>query len=301
MAASRAAPPAVWPPVLLSLALALLARPLERLFYHADLCAAYHASAAAAVYLTASLNALVAASPALRRRLRAVRDDADLSARLGPCNRLLLRAYLRGCFLLPNLAGPVRVWCGAGGGGGGGGRLLDDLAHLYGFAVALLHAPLLASLAVRLAVPLACAALRRSLEAASRLVRRASDALGNRRPAAADAADAAAQAALAALHARLGRLPGRVVGAVDGRLLRAEWAFLRLVAASLAAVCVSALHVMLVDVYRPHLQRLAVRCAAWALMSVGDAVFGAGMWVESIVVERGCWEDRGLWEVAGAA
>ncbi|KAK2031326.1 hypothetical protein LX32DRAFT_691732 [Colletotrichum zoysiae] len=291
MATSRA-PPAIWPPVLLSLLLALLARPLEWLFYHADLCAAYHASAAAAVYLTTSLNAFVAASPALRRRLRAVRDDADLSARLGPCNRLLLRAYLRGCFLLPNLAGPVWVWCSSSG----GGRLLDDLAHLYGFAVALLHVPLLASLAVRLVVPLACAALRRSLEAASRLVRRASDVLGDERPAA-----AAAQTALAALHARLGRLPGRVVDAVDGELLRAEWAFTRLVAAVLAAVCVSALHVMVVDVYRPHLQRLAVRWAAWALMSVGDAVFGVGMWVESIVVERGCWEDRGLWDVAGVA
>ncbi|KAK2038825.1 hypothetical protein LZ31DRAFT_607805 [Colletotrichum somersetense] len=289
MATSRASP-AIWPPVLLSLLLALLARPLEWLFYHADLCAAYHASAAAAVYLTASLNALVAASPALRRRLRAVRDDADLFARLGPCNRRLLRAYLRGCFLLPNLAGPVWVWCSSG-------RLLDDLAHLYGFAVALLHAPLLASLAVRLVVPLACAALRRSLEATSRFVRRASDVLGDDRPGAA----AAAQTALAALHARLGRLPGRVVDAVDGKLLRAEWAFTRLVAAFLAAVCVSALHIMVVDVYRPHLQRLAVRWAALALMSVGDAVFGVGMWVESIVVERGCWEDRSLWEVAGVA
>ncbi|KAK1566424.1 uncharacterized protein LY79DRAFT_528829 [Colletotrichum navitas] len=290
MATTNQAPPALWLAALLSLLLALLVRPLEGLFYHADLCAAYHASATAAVYLTACLNAAVAAKPRLRRRLRAVRDDADLSARLGPCNRLLVRAYLHGCFLLPNLIGPVWICRVARP----ESRLLDDLGHLYGFAVALLHAPLLASLAVRLVAPLACRALRRSLEAASRLVWRASDALG-------DDPAAAAQTALVALHARLGRLPGRVVDAVDGRLLRTELAFLRLAAAFLAAVCASTLYAMVVDLYRPYLQRLAVRATAWALMSVGDGVFGAGMWVESIVVERGYWEDRSLWEVAGVA
>ncbi|EFQ32014.1 hypothetical protein CGRA01v4_08388 [Colletotrichum graminicola] len=290
MATTTRAPPALWLAAILSLLLSLLVRPLERLFYHADLCAAYHASATAAVYLTACLNAAIAAKPRLRRRLRAVRDDADLFARLGPCNRLLVRAYLRGCFLLPNLIGPVWVCRVARP----DSRLLDDLAHLYGFAVALLHAPLLAGLAVRLVVPLACRALRRALEAVSRLVWRASAALG-------DDPAAAAQTALAALHARLGRLPGRVVDAVDGRLLRTELAFLRLAAAFLAAVCLSTFYAMVVDLYRPYLQRLAVRATAWALMSVGDAVFGVGMRVESIVVERGYWEDRSLWEVAGVA
>ncbi|KAK1993115.1 hypothetical protein LX36DRAFT_674081 [Colletotrichum falcatum] len=277
-------PLALWAPALFSLLLALLVRPLERLFYHADLCAAYHVSAAAAVYLTACLNTVVVFAPALRRRLRAVRDDADIFARLGPSNRILVRANLRGCFLLPNLLGPV--WAVGGGVGGGGGRLFDDLAHMYGFAVALLHAPLLLSLAVRLVIPLACRGLRRSVEAASRLVWSVSDVLGQG-PA------AAAQRVLAALHAWLGRLPGRVVDAVDGRLLRAEWALLRLVAGSLAAVCLSALYVMVVDLYRPHLQRLALRSAAWALMAVGDAVFNGGMWVESLVVRTGYWEDGG--------
>ncbi|KAK1980382.1 hypothetical protein LZ30DRAFT_594909 [Colletotrichum cereale] len=281
-------PAAFWLPALLSLLLALLVRPLERLFYHADLCVVYHVSAAAAVYLTACLNAVVATTR-LRRRLRAIRHDADLFARLGPCNRLLVHAYLRGCFLLPNLLGPVWLCRVARP----DSRLLDDLAHLYGFAVALLHAPLLASLAVRLAVPLAFRALQRSVEAASRLVWRASDALG-------DDPAAAAQMALAALHARLGRLPARVVDAVDGRLLRAEWAFLRLVAGFLAAACLSTLYVMVVDLYRPYLQRLAVRLTALVLMSVGDAVFNVGLWVESIVVERGFWEDFSLGDVVGS-
>ncbi|KAK1963530.1 hypothetical protein LY78DRAFT_705100 [Colletotrichum sublineola] len=286
MATTRA-PPALWLPSLFSLLLALLVRPLERLFYHADLCAAYHASAAAAVYLTACLNAAVFTTR-LRCRLRAVRDNADLFACIGPCNRLLVRAYLRGCFLVPNLVGPVWVCRFVRP----DSRMLDDLAHLYGFAVALLHAPLLASLTIRLVVPLTCSALRGSVEAVSRLVWRASGAIG-------DDPAAAAQMALAALHAWLGRLPGRVADAVDGRLLRAEWAFLRFVAGFLAAVCLSALYFMVFDSHRLFLQRLAVRLAAWVLMSVGDAVFNAGVRVESVVVKSGYWEDGSLQEVAG--
>ncbi|KAJ0134403.1 hypothetical protein CTA2_2457 [Colletotrichum tanaceti] len=275
----------LWPPAISFALLGILVRPLESFFYHADLCAAYHLFAAASVYFTAWLNAIVKTSPPLRRRLRAIRDDADLRRRLGTPNRLLLDAYLGGYFLLPNLVGPVWICWVANA----HSRRLDDLAHLYGFSIGLLHAPLLASLAVKLVVPLVFRVLCWVVVGVSRLVWRASAYIPS------DPA-AAAQRGLAALHGWLESVPGRVVETFDRDALRTEWVFMKLVTAFVLASCLSMLYTMTIDLYRPYVQRLAVHLTARVIIFVGDVILNAGWWVEGIVVKRGLWEGIGLWE-----
>ncbi|GJC78290.1 hypothetical protein ColLi_01128 [Colletotrichum liriopes] len=264
--------------------LAVLTRPLEGLFYHADLCAAYHIFAAAFVYLTAWLNALVKTTR-LQHRLQDIRDDTDLFRAMGTCNRHLIKAYLGGHFLLPNLIGPIWIcWIV-----NANNRFLDQLAHLYGFAIGLLHMPLLVSLAINLVVPSVFCVLRWLVERTSRLVWEASKVIPQ------DPA-AAAQRCLAALHDWLERLPEKIVDAIDRRLLRAEWVFMQLATAFAIAAYSSMLYTMIIDLYRPYLQRFAIHLTAQILMFVGDALFDTGRWVESIVVERGFWEGIGLWE-----
>ncbi|GKT93261.1 hypothetical protein Ct61P_11111 [Colletotrichum tofieldiae] len=250
------------PPTILYFFLTVLTRSLEGIFYHADLCAAYHIFAAAFVYLTAWLNALVKTTR-LQHRLQDIRDDTDLFRAMGTCNQHLIKAYLGGHFLLPNLFGPIWIcWIV-----NANNRFLDQLAHLYGFAIGLLHMPLLD------------------------IAPRVGGVQGHpARPA------AAAQRCLSALHDWLERLPERIVGAIDRRLLRAEWVFMQLATAFAIAACSSMLYTMIIDLYRPYLQRFAIHLTAQILMFVGDAIFDTGRWIESIVVERGFWEGIGLWE-----
>ncbi|TQN69286.1 hypothetical protein CSHISOI_06205 [Colletotrichum shisoi] len=273
------------PPAIFFVLLSILVRPLECVFYHADLCAAYHLFAAASVYLTAWLNAIVKTSPPLRRRLREIRDDADLLRRLGAPNRVLVEAYLGGYFLLPNLVGPIWICWVANA----ESRNLDDLAHLYGFAIGLLHAPLLVSLAVKLVVPSVFRALCWSIVRVSRLVWQVSGYVPS------DPA-VAAQRCLAALHGWLESVPGRVVETVDRDVLRTEWVFMKLVTAFVLASWLSILYTMTIELYRPYLQRFAVHVTARVIIFVGDAILNVGWWVEGIVVKRGLWEGIGLWE-----
>ncbi|GJD00552.1 hypothetical protein CH63R_13808 [Colletotrichum higginsianum IMI 349063] len=275
----------LWPSAIFFVLLSILVRPLESVFYHADLCAAYHLFAAASVYLTAWLNAIVKTSPPLRRRLREIRDDADLLHRLGAPNRVLVEAYLGGYFLLPNLVGPIWICWVANA----DSRRLDDLAHLYGFAIGLLHAPLLASLAVKLVVPSVFRILCWSVVRVSRLVWQASGYIPS------DPA-VAVQRYLAALHVWLESVPGRVVETIDRDVLRTEWVFMKLVMAFVLASCLSMLYTMTIELYRPYLQRLAVHVTARVIIFVGDAILNVGWWVEGIVVKRGLWEGIGLWE-----
>ncbi|GKT45221.1 uncharacterized protein ColSpa_05402 [Colletotrichum spaethianum] len=228
-------------PAILSYLLDVFVRPLEGLFYHADLCAAYHIFGAAFIYLTTWLKAVVKTTR-LQHRPQEIRNVADLFRSLGTCNQILVRGYLGGCFLLPNFVGPIWVcWVV-----NADNAFLDSLAHLYGFAIGLLHMPLLVSLAINLVISFVFGLLRRLVESTSRFVWKACKGIPH------DPA-AAAQRSLAALHGWLERLPERIVDRIDRKLLRTEWAFMQLVTAFVIAACMSMLYTMIVDLYRPYL------------------------------------------------
>lgn len=273
----------LWPPNLLMGLLSLLARPLEHLFYRADLCAAYHLFASAAVYFTAWLNAVVKVS-SLNDRLEEVAASPAFD-RIGAANRLLVKGYLRGCFLVPNLVGPVWIcWFM-----NAHDARLDALAHLYGFSIGLLHLPLLLSLVLRVLVPLAFAVPCFLVEKVSQALWLASGWLP-------EDPVAAAQRGLRGLRRFLRELPRTTVAAVDREVLRSENKMLHAAAWGVVAMQAFIFHTMLVDFYRPYLQRLAVRAVSETLIYVGDAIFEAGMWVEGFVVRKGYWDNEGGWE-----
>ncbi|OHE95170.1 hypothetical protein CORC01_09557 [Colletotrichum orchidophilum] len=272
---------AMWPPTLLASILALLVASLETIFYRADLSAAYHIFAAASIYLTLSLNAVIVMTR-LKNAVQAIKDNAEVFSQIGPFNRWLVEGYLRSLFLLPNLVGPIWVcWVLYAD-----NRCLDNLAHLYGFVIGMLHMPLLLSLAVHLVVPGIFRVLCWIIAKTSRLVWAASYHIPHH-------PCELAQRLLSALHRWLEALPQKIVAAIDRSVLRTEWLFLRL---SVGFACVSLvclLYTMIVDLYRPYLQRLAVHLTAEVLMFVGDLIFDVGLWVDGIVVKRGFWEGVG--------
>lgn len=274
----------LWPPNLLSLLLGLLARPFERHFYHSDLCAAYHSFTTVSVYSSAWLSVVIMMTP-LRQRLQEIHDTPALFKLLGTCNQILLHAYLRGYFLLPNLLGPIYVCWVANA----NNSHLDDLAHLYGFAIGVVHIPLLLSVSIQLVIPVVFSGLRAFVVGVSRAVW----ALSEHIPA--DPA-AAAQRFFGALHGWLEGLPDKIMNLVDGKVLRAESNFLHAVAIGCILVCMCILYTLIVDLYRPFLQSFAIHVVAQCLMFVGDLLFDLGLWVEALVVKRGFWEGRGIWE-----
>ncbi|KAF6813111.1 hypothetical protein CSOJ01_04797 [Colletotrichum sojae] len=276
----------LWLPNLLMELLALLARPLEHVFYRADIGTAYHIFACAFVYFTAWLNAVVKVSP-LNDRLEQI-ADSDVFSRIGAANRLLVKGYLRGCFFVPNLVGPVWMcWYMHPH-----DAHLDALAHLYGFTIGLLHMPLIFSLVLRGVLPMAFAV------PCVVVVEKVSEALWMISDWLPEDPVAAAQKGLRELRRLLRELLRATVKAVDREVLRSEHRVL--VAAAWGVVVMQAfiLHGMLVDLYRPYLQRLVVRVVSDALICVGDALFDAGMWVEGFLVERVYWDTEGRWVTA---
>ncbi|TDZ15745.1 hypothetical protein Cob_v011449 [Colletotrichum orbiculare MAFF 240422] len=129
----------LWPPHLFSHLLSHISHhSLDRFFYHADVCLAYHVLTLMAVWLTTAVNSLVFLCH-LDQSLRTFRDRSVEYRRIGSINRFLLDRYLGGHFLVPNLVGPIWIcWYLSPRDG-----YLDTLAHLYGFLIGLLHLPLL--------------------------------------------------------------------------------------------------------------------------------------------------------------
>ncbi|UQC76453.1 uncharacterized protein CLUP02_17966 [Colletotrichum lupini] len=251
----------MWPPTLLAAIFTLFITPLEKVFYRADLSIAYHIFAAASIYLTLILNAVI----------------------IGIFNRWLVEGYLHSLFFLPNLFGPIIVcWVLFAD-----NRYLDNLAHLYGFVVGMLHAPLLLSLAVHLVVHFVFLILRWVVAKTSWLVWTVSDYMPQH-------PCESTQKFLLALHVWLEELPDETAAAIDRKLFRTEWFFLQLVAGFACTSLVCMLYTMIVDTFRSCLQRLVVHITAEVLLHIGDFIFEVGRWIEGLVVRHTIWEDMNL-------
>ncbi|KAJ0319133.1 hypothetical protein COL5a_010347 [Colletotrichum fioriniae] len=145
----------MWPPTLLAATFTLFITPLEKVFYRADLSIAYHIFAAASIHLSLVLNAAIVMTP-LKNKFQNIKKNEQVFSQTGIFNRWLVECYLHSLFFLPNLFGPIIVcWVLFAD-----NRYLDNLAHLYGFVVGMLHAPLLLSLVVHLIVHLTFCILR---------------------------------------------------------------------------------------------------------------------------------------------
>ncbi|TDZ30553.1 hypothetical protein C8035_v002746 [Colletotrichum spinosum] len=274
----------LWPPHLFSHLLSHLSHhSLDRFFYHADICLAYHVLTLMAVWLTTVVNSLVFLCH-LDQSLRTFRDRSVEYRRIGSINRFLLGRYLGGHFLVPNLVGPIWIcWYLSPRDG-----YLDTLAHLYGFLIGLLHLPLLLCVSLHLTVPLIFSVLCQVPILLSKAVWHMSG-LVPAQPV------VATQNFLRWLHGWLLDIPAKVVRLVDRDALRAEHGFFVTAMRLVVAMQVFILYTMVVECFRPNVQRFAIQVAADALVAFGDAMIGAGMWVESLVVKGGFWEEGHSW------
>ncbi|KAL2875912.1 hypothetical protein SGCOL_008908 [Colletotrichum sp. CLE4] len=250
----------MWPPSLLAAIFTLFITPLETVFYRADLSMAYHVFAAASIYFSLTLNAAIVMTP-LRSKLQEIKRNDEVFSQIGTFNRCLVEGYLHSFFLFPNLFGPIiACWIIFPD-----NRYFDNLAHLYGFVVGMLHIPLLLSLAVHIAVHLFFRVLRWIVAKTSRLVYYIP-----RHPC------ESTQKFLLALHVCLEELPDTTVAAIDRKLLCTEWVFLQLVVGFAFTSLVCMLYTMVVEAFRLYLQRLVVYLTAEILLYVGDFVFELG-------------------------
>ncbi|KAK1532759.1 uncharacterized protein CCOS01_04742 [Colletotrichum costaricense] len=272
----------MWPPTLLAAIFTLFVTPLEKVFYRADISIAYHIFAAASIYLTLILNVVIVMTP-LKTNFQNIKKNEQVFSQIGIFNRWLVEGYLHSLFFLPNLFGPIIVcWVLFAD-----NRYLDNLAHLYGFVVGMLHAPLLLSLAVHLVVHLVFLILRWIVAKTSWLVWTVSDYMPQH-------PCESTQKFLLALHVWLEELPDETAAAIDRKLFRTEWFFLQLVAGFACTSLVCMLSTMIVDTFRPCLQRLVVHITAEVLLHIGDFIFEVGRWIEGLVVRQTIWEDMNL-------
>ncbi|KAJ0296684.1 hypothetical protein COL516b_011384 [Colletotrichum fioriniae] len=237
----------MWPPTLLAATFTLFITPLEKVFYRADLSIAYHIFAAASIHLSLVLNAAIVMTP-LKNKFQNIKKNEQVFSQTGIFNRWLVECYLHSLFFLPNLFGPIIVcWVLFAD-----NRYLDNLAHLYGFVI---------------------------VAKASWLVWTVSDYLPQH-------PCESTQKFLLALHIWLEELPEETVAAIDRKLFRTEWFFLQLVAGFACTSLVCMLYTMIVDTFRPCLQRLIVHHTAEVLIYIGDFIFEVGRWIEGLVVRR---------------
>ncbi|KAK1466351.1 hypothetical protein CCUS01_01200 [Colletotrichum cuscutae] len=267
----------MWPPILLAAILTLFITPLEKVFYPADLSIAYHIFAAASIYLTLILNAVIVMTP-LKTNFQNIKKNEHVFSQIGIFNRWLVEGYLHSLFFFPNLFGPIIVcWVLFAD-----NRYLDNLAHLYGFVVGMLL-----SLAVHLVVHLVFLILRWIVAKTSWLVWTVSDYMPQH-------PCESTQKFLLTLHVWLEELPDETAAAIDRKLFRTEWFFLQLVAGLACTSLVCMLYTMIVDTFRPCLQRLVVHTTAEVLLYMGDFIFEVGRWIEGLVVRQTIWEDMNL-------
>ncbi|KAL0930343.1 uncharacterized protein CTRU02_214418 [Colletotrichum truncatum] len=273
----------LWPPNLLSHTTTLLTSYLERHFYLATIYEICRIFSSVSVYVTLWLNVIIKITNLNDKLQEAANSDAY--KRISSVNKFLLKGYLHGYFLIPNLAGPIWVYQYMNTRHDN----LEKLSNLYGFAIGVLHLPLLLSVSMKLFLPLVFSGLCTAVEKLSKVIWMVS-AYIPRNPV------AAIQSLLRVLRDFLHGLPHKIVRLLDRQILRSENRFL--VAVMWFAVLVHGLlfYRMIVDIFRPHLQRLAIELVADGLMTLGDKVFELGMWVESLVVRRGLWEGKGSWE-----
>ncbi|KAK1722973.1 hypothetical protein CaCOL14_008250 [Colletotrichum acutatum] len=272
----------LWPPTLLTAIFSLSITPLEKVFYRADLSIAYHVFAAASIHLSLTLNAAIVMTP-LKINVQNIKRNEQVFSQIGILNRWLVEGYLHSLFLFPNLFGPIIVcWVLFAD-----NRYLDNLAHLYGFVVGMLHAPLLLSLVVRLVVHLVFRILRWIVARMSWLVWMASHYIPQR-------PCESTQKFLLALYIWLEELPGETGATIDSKLLFTEWFFLQLVAGFACTSLACMLYTMIVDTFRPCLQGYVVHLTAEVLLYVGDFIFEVGRWIEGLVVKQSVWEDMNL-------
>ncbi|KXH64378.1 hypothetical protein CSAL01_07947 [Colletotrichum salicis] len=271
-----------WPPSLLAAIFTLFITPLETGFYRADLSMAYAIFAAALIYFSLTLNAAIVMTP-LRTKFQEIKKNDEVFSQIGTFNRWLVEGYLHSFFLFPNLLGPIiACWIIFPD-----NRYFDNLAHLYGFVIGMLHMPLLLSLAIHIVVHLFFLVLRWIVAKTSRLVWAVSDYI-HKHPC------ESTQKYLFALHIWLEELPDRTEAAIDRKLLCTEWLFLQLVAGFACTSLVCMLYTMIVETFRPYLQRLGVHLTAEILLYVRDFIFEVGHWIEGLVVRQSVWEDMNL-------
>ncbi|OLN95809.1 hypothetical protein CCHL11_02763 [Colletotrichum chlorophyti] len=279
-------PNSLWPPKLFTDLLSLLVLHLEHSFYHAHLCSAYHLFSRIAVIASACLNFAVRINPSLQARLANARTASDIFNRLDPISRALLRCYLAGIFLLPNLLGPIcTCWFF-----NPESKTLDDAAHLYGFLIGSLHLPLALNVSRKFLATLFFSGLRSLVQAVLRLLWPLSYCLP-------PSAAAATQRWLGSLHAWFVALPGDVVSLLDRRLLRAECVLLRAAVYCTAVIAACTLYSMVIDAYRPYLLRLAITIISRCFVSVGGLLTAAGLWVDNSVVQSEYLGDDDLQSV----
>ncbi|KAF9872340.1 hypothetical protein CkaCkLH20_10167 [Colletotrichum karsti] len=284
MATTSTPSPIIWPPHALSYILLLAGLLLDLYFYHATLSVAYYAFAALSVHATLWLNACVLVKPlGLHRRLCAVRRH-EAFARVGPLNQALVNMYLRGCFLVPNLVGPIWIcWFM-----NAHNVYLDNLAHLYGFVIGLMHVPLMLSVGLKLLLPAAFAVPVWAIERVSELVYLLSKHIP-------ESPAAAAQEMLRWLRDLLRGIPGRITRLLDREVLRSEHRYMWTAVYGVLAMYVMILLTTVVVPCALWLPRLGVKFFADLLMTAGDLLFEMGMLAEKLAVKRVLWEGRGAW------
>ncbi|KAK1621573.1 hypothetical protein BDP81DRAFT_466678 [Colletotrichum phormii] len=250
----------MWPPSLLAAIFTLSITPLETVFYRADLSMAYHIFAAASIYFSLTLNAAIVMTP-LRSKFQEIKKNDEVFSHIGTFNRWLVEGYLRSFFLFPNLFGPIiACWIIFPD-----NRYFDNLAHLYGFVIGIPY--------------------RRA--PTSRFVWAVSDYIP-KHPCESN------QKFLLALHIFLEEVPDTTVAAIDRKLLCTEWLFLQLVAGFACTSLVCMLYTMIVETFRPYVQRLVVHLTAEVLLYAGDFIFEVGHWIEGFVVRQSVWEDMNM-------